>query len=61
MEITETKTKPPRPMKPYTPRWYQLAYNVAKSFCPPMRPRKERGYPVPEGYCCRRGCDDNER
>jgi hypothetical protein len=41
-------------LEPYTPEWNKLANIVARNFAPPIRPCRECGYPVVDGYCCGR-------
>jgi hypothetical protein len=44
----DTKKK----IKAYTPRWEKEANNLARVYCPTIRPCKDCGHPVINGYCC---------
>lgn len=48
------KERPPRRMKPHTPRWWKLAAELALSYAPPIKPCRDCGGPVLHGYCCDR-------
>lgn len=48
---TETQKKI-RKMTPYTKQWYDEAYSLAMSYCPPIKACRECGHPVVIGYCC---------
>jgi len=39
-------------IKSDTVKWKKMANELARSFCPPIYPCKECGYPVIQGYCC---------
>jgi hypothetical protein len=41
-----------RKIKAYTPRWEKEANNLARVYCPTIRPCKDCGHPVINGYCC---------
>lgn len=52
-------SKKPKMLKAYTPEWEKQANIQARSYCPPIYPCKECGYPVIQGYCCNNcGCSD---
>jgi len=39
-------------IEPYTPKWEKMADSLARDYCPNIRPCKDCGRPVIEGYCC---------
>jgi len=41
-------------LKPHTPWWEREAGKVARNFVSPMKPCRDCGYPVIDGYCCTR-------
>lgn len=49
-ELEERKIKK---MKPYTQEWHKAAYALLCSALN-VRPCRDCGYPVIEGYCCNR-------
>lgn len=40
-----------RKIKPYTRKWENLANNLARTYIK-IRPCRECGYPILDGYCC---------
>lgn len=47
-----------RVVKPYTPTWHRMAYQMLQSYVT-VRPCVDCGGPVHERYCCGRcGCTD---
>lgn len=37
---------------PTSKRWQVLANQLARGYCPPIRPCKDCSLPVIQGYCC---------
>lgn len=48
----EIKKRKIRKIEPYTLKWEKLANNLARSWCHNIKPCRECGYPVVDGYCC---------
>jgi hypothetical protein len=57
-------------IEPYGREYEDLAYRLARSYCPPIYPCRHCSHPVIQGYCCEhcgsdnpsvRECDDNEQ
>jgi hypothetical protein len=46
------KKRKVRKIEAYTPRWEKEANNLARGYCPTIRPCKDCGHPVISGYCC---------
>lgn len=46
------KKRAVKEIKPYSPRWEELANQLARSFAPDIFPCKTCKRPVVSGYCC---------
>ena len=46
------KKRKVRKIEAHTPKWEKMANNLARGYCPAIRPCRECGYPVINGYCC---------
>lgn len=49
-----SKEKKPKKIESNTAEWKRLANQLARDFCPPIRPCHDCGGPVVDGYCCTR-------
>ena len=49
---TESKMKKIKKIEPYTPQWERMANSLARDYAPTIKPCKECGHPVIDGYCC---------
>ena len=47
----ETKKRKVRKIEPYTNKWERLANQLARIWTT-IKPCRECGYPVVDGYCC---------
>jgi hypothetical protein len=50
-EKTEPKKPKARKIQPYTKDWQNMANNLARSWVT-IKPCRDCGYPVIDGYCC---------
>lgn len=46
------RPRKPRKMRPYTKEWERLANAEARCFAPTIKPCRDCGRPVVDGYCC---------
>jgi len=48
----EEKKRKIRKINPFIRKWEKMANELARGYCPEIKPCRECGYPIVNGYCC---------